>query len=66
MDWRWLTFGPRRFFPDCTIAMRGYDFREGQGRRFIAFLLTQSKKPGRETGLFGVPLAISQQNTQAA
>jgi len=22
---------PRQFFPDCTIAMRGYDFREGQG-----------------------------------
>src|SRR5260370_36191387 len=21
---------PRRFFPDCTIAMPGYDFREGQ------------------------------------
>jgi hypothetical protein len=28
---------PRQFFPDCTIAMCGYDFREGQGpyRRFI-------------------------------
>jgi transposase InsO family protein len=22
---------PRQFFPDCTIAMCGYDFREGQG-----------------------------------
>ena len=22
---------PRQFSPDCTIAMRGYDFREGQG-----------------------------------
>ena len=22
---------PRRFFPDCTIAMPGHDFREGQG-----------------------------------
>src|SRR6266542_3680204 len=21
---------PRQFFPDCTIAMCGYDFREGQ------------------------------------
>jgi hypothetical protein len=21
---------PRQFFPDYTIAMRGYDFREGQ------------------------------------
>jgi hypothetical protein len=21
----------RQFFPDCTIAMCGYDFREGQG-----------------------------------
>src|SRR5215475_13322990 len=23
---------PRQFFPDYTIAMRGYDFREGQRR----------------------------------
>jgi hypothetical protein len=22
---------PRQFFADYTIAMRGYDFREGQG-----------------------------------
>jgi hypothetical protein len=24
---------PRQFFPDCTIAMCGYDFREGQEGR---------------------------------
>jgi len=31
---------PRQFFPDCTIAMRGYDFREGQ-------LAIQPKHPSR-------------------
>jgi hypothetical protein len=23
---------PRQLFPDCTIAIRGYDFREGPGK----------------------------------
>src|SRR4029453_19282469 len=27
---------PRQFFPDCTIAMCGYDFREGHGSLFKA------------------------------
>src|SRR6266403_555134 len=35
---------PRQFFPDCTIAMRGYDFREGQVfdniRKFVSFRRT--------------------------
>src|SRR5262249_4399029 len=26
---------PRQFFPDCTIAMRGYNFREGQVVRLV-------------------------------
>ena len=28
---------PRQFFPDCIIAMCGYDFREGQPHAFISF-----------------------------
>jgi transposase InsO family protein len=39
----------RQFFPDCTIAMRGYDFREGQGPRLRA---GYTQEHNRNCGLY--------------
>src|SRR6266852_5150365 len=38
---------PRQYFPDCTIAMRGYDFREGEVVGFGEVALAQ-KRPHKE------------------
>src|SRR5258708_38920097 len=41
---------PLRFFPDWTIATRGYDFREGQGDRdaeFEQFAMNLGRAPQR-------------------
>jgi hypothetical protein len=58
---------PRQFFPDCTIAMCGYDFREGHDKARKSLIVFGQLKRNEAMVIFaGKKLSLSCEMDSAA